>query len=822
MKLIKCNIKGYGKFKDFSVDFTEGLNSFCYENGWGKSTICSFIKVMFYGFDDEGKTSVLNERTHYLPWDGGSYGGSLVFETKGKCYEIKREFSAKKNTCNFSLYDYATGLPSYDYSEKIGEEVFGIDMESFKRTIFISQSDLEYKLTDSINAKIGDLVDNTEDLNSYEIIDDRLKEVLNKCSPTRSTGRLNKLHQRIEDLKVKKADKSLIDAEINRILDNIDAKKAEIHNKEIERKTVSEKLRVVGEYKDKAAKKEIYENILKNYQDKKNTLDRLNDYFPVRVPSPEEISDKIKKVTELNILEAKSENLKSFLAVKSPESVEKDKCRFEELDRIYGLIQYDDLVTTQYIRLWQEIKEIKATLPHQKSNLAFMEQTRKEAKDKLQKTKKITVLIFLLLAIIFALGAVVTFDVIVVSSVPVLSVILAIISIAFLISSVVSSKRKIKLSPEDERINSEMIELENQIADDENYIENALYDIAEYIQEFAIQDSSIHDSFINDSALEDLFLIRDRAIEYSKLKNNLGNDINEAESKLTKYNDIQNEIASINRDIQNFLSSIGKATDNNGNSDMLVWFTTIRDNAIQYMNYKHYYEKALEDKRKFEDENPNFEQLINLEKPLTDESVALLENEVISITNEQRLLDKQLKSFEDQLANKRQELDVITWVSEEYETLSEQYNLSLEKYKITEKARKYLQEAKNNLTNKYTKPLKKIFDEYYEKLTAISKNSFSMDANMQLTIDNTLKKLSPSYLSSGNQDVMNLCMRLALIDSMFCSDESEDYIASFIVLDDPFERMDDQKLELCKKFINELSDKKQIIYFTCFEGRNCN
>ena len=67
MKLISCHIENFGKLHDWSHDFTSGSNVFCEDNGWGKSTLASFIKVMFYGFSGDGKHSdTENERHHYM------------------------------------------------------------------------------------------------------------------------------------------------------------------------------------------------------------------------------------------------------------------------------------------------------------------------------------------------------------------------------------------------------------------------------------------------------------------------------------------------------------------------------------------------------------------------------------------------------------------------------------------------------------------------------------------------------------------------------------------------------------------------------------
>ena len=55
MKLIKCHIENFGKLSDFTYDFTDGCNTVCEGNGWGKSTLAAFLRVMLFGFRNEGK-----------------------------------------------------------------------------------------------------------------------------------------------------------------------------------------------------------------------------------------------------------------------------------------------------------------------------------------------------------------------------------------------------------------------------------------------------------------------------------------------------------------------------------------------------------------------------------------------------------------------------------------------------------------------------------------------------------------------------------------------------------------------------------------------
>ena len=49
MKLISCHVENFGKLSGVDLSFAEGLNTFCNDNGWGKSTLAAFIRALFYG-----------------------------------------------------------------------------------------------------------------------------------------------------------------------------------------------------------------------------------------------------------------------------------------------------------------------------------------------------------------------------------------------------------------------------------------------------------------------------------------------------------------------------------------------------------------------------------------------------------------------------------------------------------------------------------------------------------------------------------------------------------------------------------------------------
>lgn len=169
MRLLRLHVENFGTLRNFDYEFENGLNVLHQPNGWGKSTLAVFIKAMLYGLPASTKQSLdKNERKKYVPWTGGAWGGSLELETAKGQFRIERFFGAKEANDTFALYDPNTNLPVDTYSDRIGEELFGLDADGFERSSYLSQRDLEDKPCGSITAKLGGILDNADDLSSYE------------------------------------------------------------------------------------------------------------------------------------------------------------------------------------------------------------------------------------------------------------------------------------------------------------------------------------------------------------------------------------------------------------------------------------------------------------------------------------------------------------------------------------------------------------------------------------------------------------------------------------------------------------------------------
>ena len=337
MRLIRCHIENFGKLHDYTVDFEKGTHIICEENGWGKSTLSAFIRAMFYGLEGERKRNIEeNERKRYTPWQGGAFGGQLTFEVNGKEYTVTRTFHEQEE---FELRDAKTNLISNDYSSKLGEELFKVDRESFMRTVFIGQADCETSVTDDINAKIGNLTDNSNDLNNFETASARLKDLINSLTPNRKTGSLSQRKSEITELERKVTAQKAIPEALQKLQDRRVEELRVFHQLKEELEVAQTEQVRVSKLQRTLAKKEQWDNLKQEIQ---NSLQS----FPGNIPSIADIEvaqaneSEMKKATErlamYEMTEGEKEQLATLQLLFHKENLEENDVA-EQLDNVRKL-----------------------------------------------------------------------------------------------------------------------------------------------------------------------------------------------------------------------------------------------------------------------------------------------------------------------------------------------------------------------------------------------------------------------------------------------------------------------------------------------------
>lgn len=176
MKILSLHIENFGKFSGYDHVFSDGLNVINAPNAWGKTTLSTFIKAMFYGMEKKGNLKAYAaERSKYLPWQGGLYGGSLMFEAKGKQYRVLRTFGPTPEADRFELVDLATNKQSKDFSANLGEELFGVGRDTFSISTFFPQGMLEGEINDEVRASLSGAKVFGSDLENHSLAVKKLK-----------------------------------------------------------------------------------------------------------------------------------------------------------------------------------------------------------------------------------------------------------------------------------------------------------------------------------------------------------------------------------------------------------------------------------------------------------------------------------------------------------------------------------------------------------------------------------------------------------------------------------------------------------------------
>lgn len=294
MKLIRCHIENFGVLSDFNFTFSDGLTTICQNNGFGKSTFAAFIKAMFYGFPRTGARNIVeNERKRYDPWQGGKYGGYLEFEAQGISYRVTRYFGKTAAKDTFSLLNLNTRQPSTAFSEKLGEELFRLDADSFARSTYVPQlsaSDME--ATTSIRTKLSNLVDDTNDLSNYDTAEKKLRDYRTRFRAYRGDGGAIKQlwskylsceHQKNQAEGQKPRLQEVV-ADIEHLNDERAAKTNAVNN-------LREKIRLASSQKARQISQDHLNDLLMDIAKHRQYLQKIDSNYPAGYPTSEEIKE---------------------------------------------------------------------------------------------------------------------------------------------------------------------------------------------------------------------------------------------------------------------------------------------------------------------------------------------------------------------------------------------------------------------------------------------------------------------------------------------------------------------------------------------------
>lgn len=178
MKIKRVYIAAFGGLKNKTVDFEDGFNVIYGENENGKTTVMTFIKMMFYGSERGSSALAKNPRKKYAPWSGEKPAGSIDFEHGGRSYRLEREFGKTNSSDKITITDMSAGTRE-SLSGDVGSRFFGLSAAAFERSVFVGQfgkAESDASAESEINSKLSNMVTTGDESVSFNTVSDRLQK----------------------------------------------------------------------------------------------------------------------------------------------------------------------------------------------------------------------------------------------------------------------------------------------------------------------------------------------------------------------------------------------------------------------------------------------------------------------------------------------------------------------------------------------------------------------------------------------------------------------------------------------------------------------
>lgn len=778
MKIKKLYIENFGGLTDRTISLTEGCTTIVGKNGFGKSTTAAFIRIMLYGFEGESKRTIIdNERRRWAPWQGGVYGGSMTFEENGKVYTVRRTFASKSGDDTFELIDEATNLPSTDYTTELGRELMGVDSQSYMRSAYIGQNDVITNTTGDINNKIGNIADNTKDLDCYDSANKLITDLLNKRHPTKATGSIRKHKDRVSALRQEVNGGNDLEAalsETDAIVKSLTREYAEYDAQIGECEALSDK---IAKYKDISEKLSAHNKYEEDVNNSKKQIEEELEAFGV-LPLESDIDDKLNIASKLSADAENIEALELSESEKSEYEVLKDRFYAKPMDRALHL-EITGLWRGRDMRLLEEQRrqsEFEALRSERDAIRLSMRSLPKES---------IAGIIMIIASMLMAILSLLLLP----SNT--LRLIGAIVSALVLVAGILVTvlairKRNSKADAQCEEIERSLNEKENKLKEDIRSRNDMDKRVKDYLKEYGCD-------FQDETALDELLRLQDEARQYE--------DMNK---RLEDIRDRRKDLEDKKRMLATFVTRWNYSVED----DFVVSLKDLLRRLNTYQNDQKTLEKQINILREY-DESNNIEELKKVEKPDENLSLTDLADKIRSLRAAQDEAKQNLDTVLGQRKTMMEKLD--DWVSNKETLAGEEEALRQEEknYELLKLSGKYLTEAKEAMTAKYMKPLKDSFAKYYSKISGKDASEYSFDANIEISTVELGHKRDVRLYSTGCQDLVGFCMRMALVDAMYKDDKP------VLILDDPFVNFDSERRERANTLLKEITKTYQVVYFTC-------
>ena len=840
MKLTRLHVENFGKLQNFDYSFDKGLNVLLEENGWGKSTLAAFIKAMLYGMPASSKQSLdENERKKYMPWQGGAYGGSLEFSTATGKYRIERFFGAKESGDSFVLYDLATNCESQRYSQNVGEELFGIDADGFSRTVYLSQHATVAKGdNNSITAKLGDLLDDVDDIGSFDDAIAALDKRRKYYKMTGDRGRIADIEREIASLRAQieqlcRTEETMRqkETELSVLTERMRETGASIED-------VRAKLRRAGVARERAvlvAQKEKMQKELALLEESAHALDvRMKG----KHPTPAEIDGKrqllnsiyeararVNEIASITAQTEKYEILKPDFAGTLPSREELAAMLSANLElqniahREAGLHTPTESAAARHFAKFAPPTEgeIKAL-----SDALVAEETARSAKrEQKGSTQRTPAIVCAVLAAVSSIAAFFT--------APILFAVAGVLGILSLVFFLKKNEQKDIPAESGAEVAARQM-LSRYGLSIEGNLRDSLTELSLLSRQWREGEVAEQKRV---KALQSL-----RA-QKQQLLRGLQEKFRAWEIVLPPKNDYRDDIEALRRDVVRITRAAAEAEQRNRRREAAV--AEQKRLQAEFTPFLRHFDpegkmKPSECLDRVQEWETEYRRLSGRIPQLREEIARFASEKGISASSEQEnailpdldalsAREREMQEALDQMQSRQAELrshigrlatdaERLPEVEATVRALEEELSLARANSTTIANTAQFLEEAKSGLSTRYLADMQTSFSLLLQTLMAGKAPESVMDTSFKVKLREGGKTQHPESLSQGWRDAVQFCVRLSLTEALYAEGEKPP-----IILDDPFVNLDERRLTAAKQLLASLSDKYQILYLVCHAER---
>ena len=774
-----------------------------------------------------------------MPWQGGAYGGSLEFSTATGKYRIERFFGAKESGDSFVLYDLATNCESQRYSQNVGEELFGIDADGFSRTVYLSQHATVAKGdNNSITAKLGDLLDDVDDIGSFDNAIAALDKRRKYYKMTGDRGRIADIEREIASLRAQieqlcRTEETMRqkETELSVLTERMRETGASIED-------VRAKLRRAGVARERAvlvAQKEKMQKELSLLEESAHALDvRMKG----KHPTPAEIDGKrqllnsiyeararVNEIASITAQTEKYEILKPDFAGTLPSREELAAMLSANLElqniahREAGLHTPTESAAARHFAKFAPPTEgeIKAL-----SDALVAEETARSAKrEQKGSTKRTPAIVCAVLAAVSLIAAFFT--------APILFAVAGVLGILSLVFFLKKNEQKDIPAESGAEVAARQM-LSRYGLSTEGNLRDSLTELSLLSRQWREGEVAEQKRV---KALQSL-----RA-QKQQLLRGLQEKFRAWEIVLPPKNDYRDDIEALRRDVVRITRAAAEAEQRNRRREAAV--AEQKRLQAEFTPFLRHFDpegkmKPSECLDRVQEWETEYRRLSGRIPQLREEIARFASEKGISASSEQEnailpdldalsAREREMQEALDQMQSRQAELrshigrlatdaERLPEVEATVRALEEELSLARANSTTIANTAQFLEEAKLGLSTRYLADMQTSFSLLLQTLMAGKAPESVMDTSFKVKLREGGKTQHPESLSQGWRDAVQFCVRLSLTEALYAEGEKPP-----IILDDPFVNLDERRLTAAKQLLASLSDKYQILYLVCHAER---